>query len=385
MLTRLRQSIAGAVSNAFTGIGTDEDSGRNFSFNSSFAGFSEDEIISCYTGSGIIQKIIDSIPETASRFYLADDEDNIIPENKEIQKYLKSNKLINLFCECSKTARLFKESYIVLNIEDGLDSSNPVNGEVASLNNFYFVDNSQIDFDVDNFQNRTMYYLKTEDKEKIPIHPDRMLLFVGKYANPKIRQANNDMHMSIIDGVLSNFGLLENSVNISSSLLARFATFVVKIKGLRGRASVLDNDIANQNTSNNFAVVSPQTIINRLRVLKKGIGGAGGIAVDSDTEDVDWLTANLSGVTDIIRYHERYFTAQTEYTHDILWNEGSNNTASELESENWEEKINDFLRIHWLENLEKILNLTEFQGIAFKLKYKKTNRESADEDEEIEE
>jgi len=349
MLKRFR-SVLGAVFDSVSGIGTEDDPARRFQFDNRIQNFSDAEVASVYTKSGLMQKVVELIPQTAKKAtYTA---------TPELERILKEWNVLNLFCECTVTARLFEESYIVLFFEgDELDSLSPSEGK--TLIGLYTVEKEQLRFKVNNYQQRYEYYLKLENATEIPINEDRILTFVGKYYPAKIRASNKGYHGSSIGGVMTQYGVMSHCFNIAASLLARITTFVFKMVGLKGYVEDGKEDI----------------IYKRLQLHKKGIGSIGGLVLDANSEDASWLNISVAGVPEILEKHMRLFTAETELTHDILWNEGSNNTASQLESENFVERVNDFLSTYWQQNFNKLCRVLGYQD-EIQLKYEKVREQS---------
>lgn len=342
MLKAFRSTI-GAVFDALSGIGSSEDPGKRFYFTTDIENFSEAEIISAYTKSGMVQKLVELIPNKANKAVYE------LPE--PVLEVFKQYKIIKLFNEASISARLFKESYIILNTDIG-STDEPLEPN-ASLVDLYAVERDQLTFDVDEFQNRPMYYLRLKDQKKLPIHPSRVLLFVGKFLPRKVRASNKSYHGSIIGGLMSSYGVVSHATNISLSLMARMATFVFKMAGLQ---SYIED---NQN--------GEDMILRRLNLHRKGIGSVGGLVIDADSEEVEWLNLNVSGVSELVKMQREQLTADSELTHALLWNVGSHETASDTEQRNFADKINEFLELHWQENFNIVHRLVcNRVGVAYK-------------------
>ncbi len=350
---------------------TRQDFARWFQFSKTPANFNEDEIISVYTHSGLFQKVVDLVPDAASKFVLLDESNSEDADITTFFKYLKSSNIIDAFTEASKSARLFKEAYIILNLPGMTDTQYEMTelNELSTHNFEYLLcDTSQVKFKVDNFQNRTVYKLQTRDIQEVDIDPSRVLLFVGKYVPPKIRSAYNGYHISVVDGVLPSYGLLKHSINLSLHALSRMSTFIVKLLGLQ---KLIGEDKLAESITERTPKLKMNTreydIRQRLRLLKQGLGTMGGILLDAENESAEWLNLNVTGVPDLIRLYEKQFTAETDISHDLLWNEGSNQTASDLENTNWEAKVNEFLAKHWEKKINYLYKILAPQlGIPYK-------------------
>ena len=246
---------------------------------------------------------------------------------------------------------------------DDVDCVSPYEGR--QLIGIYQVERNQLRFKVDAYQQRTDYYLRVNSNNpltpngiaEVPINADRVLTFVGKYYPAIIRASNQGYHGSHIGGVLTQYGIMSHSLNIAASLLSRITTFIFKMTGLKTYVEEGKEDI----------------IYKRLQLHKKGIGSIGGLVLDANSEDASWLNTSVQGVPEIINLQMKMFTSETELTHDILWNEGSHNTTSELESENFVETVNDFIETHWQENFNLLCRALGYMS-KIKLKYEKVRQ-----------
>lgn len=323
------KSAMSTVFDTISGVGSNSDPAKRFEFNKSPASFTDAEIIGTYTRSGLLQRVIEFLPNKARQA-------DFIEITPAIETGFTDLQVLELFKQASISARLFKEAYLIINIEDGKDIAEPVElGTSQNIIDIYLVERDQLTFKTDNYQNREIYKLHLDSKGTVEIHPSRVLCFYGRYHPPKIRASCRGLHGSIIDGLLESYGNYKFSLNIAASLLSRLVTFVFKMKGLRNLVNEGHED----------------KVVSRLQLHRKGIGSVGGMVIDADSEEIEWLTFSLSGVSEIINTQKDNFTAETELSHDILWNEGSHSTSSDVELTNTAEKINEFIECYWEENL----------------------------------
>lgn len=349
--------IQSSVINRSSGIGTNSDLPKSSLISRSTA-VSEREIAALYLSSGLIEKVVDLIPSLAKMVRVRVDSDLENFDTTPILKEFENRKILKMFTEASISARLFRESYLIVDIDDGKDFAEPVeinecNGvkevffrEYGALKPLYNESRTErIAYEI----TKSSYNLKSdtnlENNEKQIIHKDRVVLFTGRKLTPKLEQSNNSMHAGIIDRIIEPYTTMAYSYNNVSSILSRVLTFVYKMKGL---LSLLD--LGQENT-----------ILKRLRLAKNNIGGLGGILLDADTEEILPMTVPLSGIPETMKSIKEFFTAQSELTHDQLWNEGSYDTASMLEDKNFQRIIHNFVNNNWIENFQYIGKLIATQ------------------------
>lgn len=366
----LRAVSYSATPNRNTGIGTIADSPKNYTLQRSKK-LSEREIAAAYLSSGLVQKIIDLIPSLSKLVQIRVNSDVENFDAELINKEFENKKILQKFSEASISARLFRESYLILDIDDDKDYSEAVeinncNGindtifrEIGTLKPIYNETKTE----------RIAYEVVSNTKEdslqkKQIIHKDRVLLFTGKHLTPKLELLNNNTHASILDGIIDSYGTMSYSYNNVSSILSRVLTFVYKMKGL---LSLLD--LGQENS-----------ILTRLRLAKNNIGSLGGILLDLETEEIEPMTVSLAGIPETIRSLKEFFTAQSELTHDQLWNEGSFDTASVLEDKNFQRVIHNFVSNNWVDNFQYFGRLTackftsDVEGLSFILELPEANK-----------
>jgi hypothetical protein len=347
----LYQSFSSII-NPSSGIGSLDDPSKNLNINLYTTGISEREAISLYLRSGLVQKIIELIPTLSTECHTKVDvlnDKKIKVTDLEIQNHVDNYRVKEIFQRASISARLFKESYILLDVNDGKDLTQPfILDGTTTLNSHYFLEFGAIEPYWNTQHTEILYYKigynndETTKKYSFKqIHPSRILVFAGKTLSPKMRMLNDGYHSSIIEGIVEAYLNLAQSLNMSTSLISRVATFVFKMGGLR--EVLLNKD--------------EEAIVKRLRQHKVGTGSTGGICIDRENEEVESLGINLSGIPELITKLEDIFTANTDISHDMLWNEGSNSTSSDLENINTQRKIRAFIGEYWANNFNIIVKL----------------------------
>jgi hypothetical protein len=334
------------VTDVTSGIGTTDDPGNRFSLSTSPENYTSGEIISAYTSSGQMQRIIDSVPISATNFiYYSSANNEIVSITEQEEQAFNLLKLRHNFQIASISARLFRESYLLI-VTEQEDLSLPLEPN-ETIFELMPLDCDQLGFNVVNNYDREYKLKILEPRTNIsnrvydsPVHASRVLMFAGKFYPQKVKACYGGYNGSVIGGILTSYGSYRHSLNLSVSLLSRMATFVLRL-------AKLQDYVRTGNTGG---------LIARLSMIKRFIGSVGGFVIDAESESLEWLQIRLTGISEIVNLHAKQFASEVELTHDQLWNEGSNNTTSELEATNWNERVDNFLTLHWQENFNRIHN-----------------------------
>lgn len=357
----LSRNISTLFQNTTTGIGTIRDSFRNQILNLSRGGLQDIEIFTLYKNSGLIQKIIEVIPELAKEFELTiETKYGETVDTFPIFKELNRLNFKNVFYQASVSARLFRESYVFLNVSekpretegaynstdrdiDFLDVSEPLDitnvSRIESLELFEYGD--LIPKFSRNKRQILHYELRISDEsgsQVHKVHPSRILLFTGKNTTPKIREMNRGVGLSKQESIFEAFQMYHSSLSYTGNFLSRLITFIYSVKGLRQFLVKKENK---------------DLLVNRLNTERIG-GTLGGVVIDGDTEKVEHLTLSLAGVPDVISKFERFLSTNVDLPHHLLWNEGSAITASDLQHTDTQRRVKSFLRESWEENLNTL-------------------------------
>jgi hypothetical protein len=339
------------VSDVISGVGTDDDPGSRFELNTQKENYSVSEIIAAYTTSGQLQRSIDLIPTAAMGFIFKDKQTKKkISISQPIEDKLEQLKIRDLFCQASISARLFRESYLMLvTANDNYEEPLAENEEILELlplevGQVTFVESlndrqyrlSIVNTTTDIYRNTVQRY--TLNTVNAPIHPSRLLAFVGKYYPPMIRGQYGGYHGNAIGGLLTSYGYYRHTLNLSKSLLARMATFIIKLAGYQQWVEGNDS----------------QGLSNRLSMLKRFIGSMGGFLLDAESEDVSWLQLNLSGISEVVQLHAKQYSAESELNHGEFWNDGSTDTTSAYEETNFNKRVEQFLQMYWQSNFNHL-------------------------------
>lgn len=318
----------------------------------------ETDKVQLYIRSTLIQKAIDKIPEFAQEFSLSVTSEQEL-DMKPLIDAIRGFKVRYLFCQASKSARIFKESYLLLFVNDGkeLNEELILDDSVEGLSGVQLLEYGDLTPRYLNASKRVVgsYDLVTADKSRLNIHPSRLLIFEGKVTTPKLKELNNGLSVSAIEGMIESYRLLVTGHWSIHHALSKLITFVFKLNGLKDLLLLPG---------------SQESLINRVRDASRALGShTSGFILDGESEDVDFLTPNLAGAAELVHKQRQLFTANCDLPHDILWNEGSHDTASELEHINTNKIVKAFIRDYWQENINKIIRIiaTEFYPVDTEL------------------
>lgn len=296
-----------------------------------------------YLKSNILQRVVETIPQLALETEIiinTDSEDEI--DKEQLQKRFRDWQIKEKFYEATISARIYKESYLILDINDGTAVNKSINWDrCVGLNDVTFVEFEGLEINWNDQETERVNY-KLPGTE-IEIHPERILVFCGKRLTAKAQAFNGGHHSSQIEATIEAYDAYVSSLNEGNHLLKRLVTFVLKMGGLKDFIDANENGIA--------------TIQSRLNQHKKSIGGFGALCIDKESEEIEWISYSLAGVPEIINKTQDFFIANTELTHDMVMNEGSHDTASLLEDKNTQRKIKSFIQEHWVENLNTICQI----------------------------
>jgi hypothetical protein len=337
-------NVFSLFSNSRSGIGTLQDSAKTVNVNIRSRRLLTSEILALYRN-GLTQKLVDTIPETALNAEISiNSKSNSDFDSTRILEKIAALEIKDIFCQATISARLFKEAYLVLDIEDGLELSEPTDiAKCKGLNSIFLFEYGDI---TPHFTNRKVdyYTLRTnniQDLEGVNVHPSRVVRFTGKELTPLLQELNGNTGFSYIESFVEPLSGLSNSINVSANIISRFITFVFEMKGLK--EMLIDTS-------------SEDALRQRMQIHGQSVGSTGGFVIDGDTEKLSFLNANLQGIPETISKQERLFTATSELPHDILWNEGSNSTSSDVEVINLHRLVNRFLNRQWLKPLNYIVS-----------------------------
>lgn len=323
------------------------------------------ELIRLYEGNGLFAKIIDRPSEEAVKHGF-----DIDYRDKNITEYIEEQmdklKLEDKFATAEKWARLYGGAIIVMLVDDGRGLEEPldwnhvrsieelrvferaiVQPDYTALYNFHFMDsieNNRPFGEPEFYQVFSMYGYFT-------VHRSRCLLFrngrlpeqttnaiyrywgIPEYV--KIKRALRECITSHEDGVK----LLERSVQA-----------IYKMKSLANMLSTADGE---------------DKVLRRLQVIDMARGILNSIAIDTDGEDYDFKTLQMSGVKDVIDSTCNMLSAVTNIPQTVLFGRSpaGMNATGDSDMENFYNMVENIQKQNMKSNARTVIDLILRQGM----------------------
>lgn len=350
-------------SNMLNKYGTAQDNSTAYQYNQEI--ISNDlELIRLYEGNGLFTKIIDRPSEEAVKHgFDIDYGDESIAEY--VDDRMDELELEEKFSTAEKWARLYGGSIIVMLVDDGrgleepLDWSNVrsieelrvferaiVQPDYSSMYHFHFMDtlNSK------KKSGEPEYYQVFSIYGYFLVHRSRCLVFrngrlpeqttnaiyrywgIPEYV--KIKRALRECITSHEDGVK----LLERSVQA-----------IYKMKNLANMLSTEDGE---------------NKVLQRLQVIDMARGILNSIAIDTDGEDYDFKTLQMSGIKDVIDATCNMLSAVTDIPQTILFGRSpaGMNSTGESDFENYYNMVENIQKQNMKANARTVIDLILKQG-----------------------
>ena len=343
--------------------GTAQDNSTAYQYNQEI--ISNDlELIRLYEGNGLFTKIIDRPSEEAVKHGF-----DINYGDESIAEYVDDRmdalELEEKFSTAEKWARLYGGSIIVMLVDDGRGLEEPldwnnvrsieelrvferaiVQPDYSSMYHFHFMDtlNSKKKF------GEPEYYQVFSIYGYFCVHRSRCLIFrngrlpeqttnaiyrywgIPEYV--KIKRALRECITSHEDGVK----LLERSVQA-----------IYKMKNLANMLSTEDGE---------------NKVLQRLQVIDMARGILNSIAIDTDGEDYDFKTLQMSGIKDVIDATCNMLSAVTDIPQTILFGRSpaGMNSTGESDFENYYNMVENIQKQNMKANARTVIDLILKQG-----------------------
>lgn len=350
-------------SNMLNKYGTAQDNSTAYQYNQEI--ISNDlELIRLYEGNGLFTKIIDRPSEEAVKHGF-----DINYGDESIAEYVDDRmdalELEEKFSTAEKWARLYGGSIIVMLVDDGrgleepLDWSNVrsieelrvferaiVQPDYSSMYHFHFMDtlNSK------KKSGEPEYYQVFSVYGYFLVHRSRCLVFrngrlpeqttnaiyrywgIPEYV--KIKRALRECITSHEDGV---------------KLLDRSVQAIYKMKNLANMLSTEDGE---------------NKVLQRLQVIDMARGILNSIAIDTDGEDYDFKTLQMSGIKDVIDATCNMLSAVTDIPQTILFGRSpaGMNSTGESDFENYYNMVENIQKQNMKANARTVIDLILKQG-----------------------
>lgn len=350
-------------SNMLNKYGTAQDNSTAYQYNQEIVS-NDLELIRLYEGNGLFTKIIDRPSEEAVKHGF-----DINYGDESIAEYVDDRmdalELEEKFSTAEKWARLYGGSIIVMLVDDGRGLEEPLDwNNVRSIEELRVFERAIVQPDYSSMYH--FHFMDTLDSKKkfgepeyyqvfsiygyFCVHRSRCLIFrngrlpeqttnaiyrywgIPEYV--KIKRALRECITSHEDGVK----LLERSVQA-----------IYKMKNLANMLSTEDGE---------------NKVLQRLQVIDMARGILNSIAIDTDGEDYDFKTLQMSGIKDVIDATCNMLSAVTDIPQTILFGRSpaGMNSTGESDFENYYNMVENIQKQNMKANARTVIDLILKQG-----------------------
>jgi phage-related protein (TIGR01555 family) len=260
------------------------------------------EIDCLYEKHKFLQNIVNLIPEDCNLQQPNFRTDSI--EVQEIRDYysqieaigepLKKIDIQGAFTLAMAYGRQYGDGFILLGVDDGLDTSLPVDlSKIKSID--WCAVKRKGEIGLDYLNNYFLCYLDPLDsrlpKTNLKFHPSRVLRFPG--VELRGYQGNAGYNSSVINSVYDAYCAYLGSLSSGSDMLASHSVFKYGLKGL-GELVVKGKQ---------------QAIKDRFLNILDGLSSLGGLLYDANTETAEFANRSYAGVKDILEHLQTWLIA----------------------------------------------------------------------------
>lgn len=314
------------------------------------------ELDALHRTSPFCQKVVETYPHDGTDDWinvtLGKDSPAELPS--EIMEYLKELQLRELFRDASLLGRLHGDAFIIIGANDGRGYDEPL--DESNLQEISFLSlrhRLQLRPDVawGVYQNPTYYQLNISygnealpDQQSAKIHSSRVLRFPGKKLYGDNLWRNSGYNDSVIQVCYNEFTNWLTGQRAGAGMLQSHSMFKYKLKGMA-------EDVRSGRADR---------IINRFRMILMGMDALGGLAMDADNEEAEFIQRNYAGVKDLLEALRDGLTAASDMPHYKIWGtpgQGGLKESGGSEKFDWAQRVSTWQNRTLLSPLERVLRL----------------------------
>lgn len=270
----------------------------------------------------IAHRVVNIIPETGTEKWIelsvADNKDVANQIKKEDERLCVKDKVAKAWA----WARLYGGAGIFINVQDGLDPSEPLDVnrilKIRSLNVFHryelFCEQLDRDINSENYGFPLFYTVGSRNGNGYiyRVHYTRILRFDGSSLSRGSFDRNDYWDDSVLTkmiNALRNFNLAHDSV---TSVLQDFNVGILKLKNL---ADIIGGD-------------DEKLVVSRLKLMNLSKSVMGSILLDSENETYENLSTPLTNIDKVLDKVNERLVAATDLPHTIILGNGATGTLS---------------------------------------------------------
>lgn len=246
-------------------------------------------------------------------------------------------------------ANVYRGSAIVINVDDGRPASEPIDTRnIRTIRELEVLDSYQIYPDILRINNplKASHYnlLISPDWHPglanmfdrsggrglglYPIHRSRVLRFPGVKVPPEIQRRNNGWDRSLLESIWEQYSSWEEVTSGVRNLVKDYSLFVYQLSGL--------GDMVLQEQEDKIRA--------RVRALQMGASIFGGILLDKDSESVNFMQRQFSGLKELADSFRDLLIGASGIPHTILFGESPSGLGAtgESEQQNWAATVSTY-------------------------------------------
>lgn len=323
-------NIFSTLGNRKNGIGTNNDVFGNISVNGGSV-LTEGELSLLYRD-GLIQKIIDLLPEDANLYppilQVASDTSLMVEalhiyNNIEVlASNLEDLSISGAFEMVGKDARLYGDAFLVMGVNDNQDYDQPVDVEkIVSIDWVYPCNRYNVGLD----PLRETYHVSFSgiglQKQSLIVHKSRVLRISGKLLNTTLKNYNGGFNESVLNAIIKQFTVYFQSLDSTATMLNTHSIFKYRMKGFSQIAAKHDQSVLN----------------NRFKSIFNGLGALGALVFDADAEDAEFIQRNFANIDNILAHLKDILATVSDIPANKLFGMGQGSAFSDSgDSDRWE-------------------------------------------------
>ena len=319
---------ADGLQNVFTGMGTSRDKTTRTTIKPvTFMGHEDLEGLYAHW---LMRRIVDLVADECTRegFEILFGGEGVNAETLSgVEQAIEDLEILPSFNEAAKTSRLYGGSALLLYIDDGRPSDQPVDkNNIRAVEGMDCLDRHQIapiisEDSLYDYSKATYYQIISGDLIQQPnlraIHKDRILRFDGIWLPYRTRQKNYGWGMSVLQSVYDSFKHYYSGTSSIATLLTEFDIFVHKVRGL---ASML-------------AAGKEGQVRDRLQLNDMSKSIYRGYAIDAEKEELAFVGRQFGGVSEILEKLRIDVIAAAGIPHTLLFGQSPSGLGATGRSE----------------------------------------------------
>lgn len=320
------QKALAAVGNLSTRLGTVRDPSSNMVINDVHP-LSIEAVYKLVENSELLNNIVTAYPVDGLRLSPVWNVTDTSIESGDIAEYFNSLKFVDIADECYKGREAVKQAQIVANIEgnaylwvnldDGLEPSEPIDfNRIRSIKESVILGSRDVSYSEEIKKNGFLMggtYQITAKSEVVTVHRTRIIRFEGsKSTGDRLRQ-RNFKNLSRLQSVYDSFSKMSGMQSSIGNYIQTASLFTYKMK-----------DLATKTFTN-----KKEELIARFSIFVQSISSIGGLVMDKDGEEIEFINRNFSGLEPLFEQTVDQFIASSGLTRGRLFKVSSQGAMSE--------------------------------------------------------